>query len=483
MASVNRDIATILGRTEAANPTKAVLTSTADGSGLVVYATPNLLPTSGLTAGDQAFVTSNSRIYISNGSGWYNVALINSTPTFTPAPNATYALSNDLTPTVITLLAQDSDGQVVTYSATDSGMDGIATLSQDSSVFTVTPLTDSAGGNTGTFTITFQATDGIGIASSVSTFTLSFGVTVINNVDLSTGYRIGGYITNAEIDTWGAGTGGNETINGLGLSSDGNYLFLGCDRTTQVGATALEPLITRYDMSTPYDYTSQTVNTGQTVTNWGGDTNFRGMHVSYDGYHIFLCMGGDGLHHFTMSTAWDLTSRSLTQKYHDDGVVCAVNGYIAGFHMNHDGTRAYTAGNSAQGFSTYLTLSTPWDLTTATLRGTYSPPSPFNSTRTLRDIWLSHDGSQVILCNANPNQSTTENLASWDLTTPWILSTATNPVAWPNTQLDVNNGVVGEFSISPQGGGGQGGNNGTIIFSHYSTNQTYQVDIATVSVT
>ena len=147
----------------------------AGAGGVEVYATPSLLPTVGLTAGDQAFVTSNSRLYISNGSGWYNVALINSTPTFTSGPDATYALATDLTPTVITLVAQDSDGQVVTYSATDSGMDGIATLSQDSSVFTITPLTDSAGGNIGSFTITFQATDGIGIASALSTFSLSFG--------------------------------------------------------------------------------------------------------------------------------------------------------------------------------------------------------------------------------------------------------------------------------------------------------------------
>jgi len=185
MASVNRDIAKILGRTEAANTDNVALAS---GSGLTVYATPDLLPTSGLTAGDQAFVTSNNRIYISNGSGWYNVALINNTPTFTSGPAGSYALATDLTPTVITLAAQDSDGQVVTYSATPSGMDGIATLSQDSSVFTVTPLHDSAGGGTGSFTITFQATDGVGIASGVSTFTLSFSINWGTASFTTTGY-------------------------------------------------------------------------------------------------------------------------------------------------------------------------------------------------------------------------------------------------------------------------------------------------------
>ena len=150
--------------------------STAPGIvGTQVYATPALLPTTGLSSGDQAFVTSNQRLYITNGSGWYNVALINSTPTFTTGPASTYALSNDLSATVITLVAQDSDGQTVTYSATDSGMAGIATVSNDSGVFTVTPLTDSAGGTIGTFTLTFQATDGVGIVSALSTFTLSFG--------------------------------------------------------------------------------------------------------------------------------------------------------------------------------------------------------------------------------------------------------------------------------------------------------------------
>ena len=48
MPSKIRDIADILGVTETANTTNAVLTSVADGSGLVVYATLDDLPTSGL---------------------------------------------------------------------------------------------------------------------------------------------------------------------------------------------------------------------------------------------------------------------------------------------------------------------------------------------------------------------------------------------------------------------------------------------------
>ena len=178
-----RDIAKILGVTEAANPTNAVLTSTADGSGgVTVYATKEDLPSSGLTSGDQAYVTANSRFYISNGSGWYNVALINATPSLTIDPTGAIELSTEGATTTITLTATDSDNAVagLTYSVeSDGSFGGLATLSQDSSVFTITPLSEDSA-TTETSTLTFKASDGISFGSGTTTFTLSF-VTVIEN--------------------------------------------------------------------------------------------------------------------------------------------------------------------------------------------------------------------------------------------------------------------------------------------------------------
>ena len=67
--------------------------------GLTVYATPSNLPTSGNSDGDQGFVTSNKRLYIYSGSGWYAVALINASPVYTTSPNASYVLATDGTAT------------------------------------------------------------------------------------------------------------------------------------------------------------------------------------------------------------------------------------------------------------------------------------------------------------------------------------------------------------------------------------------------
>ena len=149
------------------------------------FATIDLLPSTGNDVGDQAFVQATNRLYIWSGSGWYNIALINTTPTWDSGgqPAVTYELSADSpqTATTITLAASDPEGFPITYShVTGGSMDSIATISQDSSVFTITPKTVAQAPDGGTGSITFRATDGVNILPYVSSFTLNF-ITIITN--------------------------------------------------------------------------------------------------------------------------------------------------------------------------------------------------------------------------------------------------------------------------------------------------------------
>ena len=84
------------------------------------FASIDLLPSTGNDVGDQAFVQATNRLYIWSGSGWYNIALINTTPTWDSngQPAATYELSADSpqTATTITLAASDPEGFPITYS-------------------------------------------------------------------------------------------------------------------------------------------------------------------------------------------------------------------------------------------------------------------------------------------------------------------------------------------------------------------------------
>ena len=147
-----------------------------------IYDSADLLPTSGVAVGTQAYVTANQKLYIRATGGWDNVATVNTTPTINSVADAggdssPFDLAKDgSTTTVITITATDSEGFPVTFSAVaNSGFNGLATVAQDSSVFTITPKTEAAATTT-EGTLTFRASDGVNIASEIATFTLTFQI-------------------------------------------------------------------------------------------------------------------------------------------------------------------------------------------------------------------------------------------------------------------------------------------------------------------
>ena len=218
MPSKVRDIAKFVGQTENSNRTNFRLKTSEEAGGLEVYDSLDLLPTSGLSAGDQALVSSNNRLYVSNGSGWYNVALVNATPTLSVSPSGTIALTPG-SATNITVTATDSDNSNATLSlSVESGGDFFkhATLSQDSSVYTITPRSQESAtalGFDGSSTLTFRATDGISQATVQNTFTLSFATTIEYLVVAGGGGGGGGQGSAGNTGGGGGGGGGGVVYN------------------------------------------------------------------------------------------------------------------------------------------------------------------------------------------------------------------------------------------------------------------------------
>lgn len=134
-----------------------------------VYQFISQLPLSGNDAGTLASVSENNRLYIWTGAGWFSVALVNTSPTITTGPDATYSLNTEGTPTVITLAATDPEEVPITwgYSVTSGSLED-ATVTNVDNVFTITP-----GAVGTTFDLTFTASDGVNIATtSASSFTI-----------------------------------------------------------------------------------------------------------------------------------------------------------------------------------------------------------------------------------------------------------------------------------------------------------------------
>jgi hypothetical protein len=167
------------GRTYTYNSAKNKWDTTATevvGPTATVYATVDNLPGSA-TTGDQAFVSGTNRLYIWNGSGWYNIALINTNPSISGA-SSSYTLATDGTATVVSIVASDPEGLPITYSIISDTSGSVATVVQGTGLntnsWTITPSTSNA--DAGTFSLTFRASDGINIASAISSFTLQFSV-------------------------------------------------------------------------------------------------------------------------------------------------------------------------------------------------------------------------------------------------------------------------------------------------------------------
>ena len=213
-----------------------VVSIVGENASMAVYTTAAELPTSGLTAGNQAFISSTGRLYISNSNGWYNIALINQAPYWIEQPDGSYSLSTTGASTIITILAGDSDSTAPTYTVTaDSDFNTIATITTDSegadgTRFIITPI-DSEGGTAvaGSGTVTFIATDGINQASAVSTFSLSFS---LPEPDWA------GNVTEYLYNRATLSLGQNGTYNGedLSFSFDGNYLISGQNRESTSGS-------------------------------------------------------------------------------------------------------------------------------------------------------------------------------------------------------------------------------------------------------
>ena len=140
---------------------------------------PALIAKTGMSAGDQVYLTSNNNLYFYTGTGWYLIATVqNNAPSAITNVNSSYNLNGDGTPTVITAAATDPEGFPLTwsYAITSGSLGSTATISQADNVFTITPGADRA--DEGEFTLAISATDGTnGAVSTTTVLSLFFSIT------------------------------------------------------------------------------------------------------------------------------------------------------------------------------------------------------------------------------------------------------------------------------------------------------------------
>jgi len=273
---------------------KAAGISTNVSFGPTVYDSIGLLPYVGNETGDQAYVSSNNRLYLWDSVGWYNVALINRAPSILSVQDSDgnttpFELSPDGIVTTITISAVDSDGETITYSATGDSdfINGMGSISQAGNEFTITPFgSDSATAESGT--ITFKATDGINISSSINTFTLSFAWVV--DLTQVTYDSVSFSVVNQDTNPYKIAFNENGTkMYMVGASTDAVYQYT---------------LGTAYDLSTAsYDSVSFSVSSQASIpTSIAFNENGTKMYI--------VGRQGPKVFQYTLGTGFDLSTAS-----------------------------------------------------------------------------------------------------------------------------------------------------------------------------
>ena len=428
-----------------------------------VFDTLDSLPTTGLSAGQQAFVNGNNRLYISNGTGWYNLTFVNRTPTWFTEPDATYEITDSATPLVIVAKATDSDNSDVTLvnqSVVSDSAQYMVDVSNDSSVWTFTPKSaDSIGievaaGNltdsNGDFIYTFKWSDGINFVSKAATISYS----------PTGGYSGPSYWSGTRINWNGSGQAIHQYWNGnpatgtqIDLSQNlhppgsyhgapsGSFKF-SPDGTYFVHAGYNQTKTRIYTLNTPWDLTSG--STGYTEYTHPASIKSFDMHISEDGTKYYIAQYNDGLLEHTLSTPWDASTISLVRTVTTQASSNQTGGYygIGGIHLSPNGQKLVL---SSQGTDQILVydLGTPWALTGLTSPYVYTIPG--GSGKRVRGIIASADGMSFFW-----QYTDAETVVAVDVTTAFDLSTTSNAVLSRSVTTD-NNGMGFDIAADASG--------------------------------
>jgi hypothetical protein len=199
------------------------------------------------------------------------------------------------------------------------------------------------------------------------------------------------------------------TLSGAG---DPHDLVIKPDGTKLYVASRASPAgIVEYMMSTPWDIS--TISVSNTFVSSAQETAPYSVHIGDNG-NVFYLYGQttDTVYEYRMSTAWDLSTTSYSgNSYSLTGDPPAGEGTPYNVFLSEDGTYMYTHGIVGD-FLKLHTLSTPWNLSTATFTKDLIdfsgyPTSPFT-------IKPADNGRRIYVCDI-----TNDTIIGYTANNPW----------------------------------------------------------------
>jgi len=216
----------------------------------------------------------------------------------------------------------------------------------------------------------------------------------------------------------------NDSRNDIFLNTDGSKLYI--QSYYDSGNVYQYSLSTDWDISTA-SYASKSLDLSNEST-----TN-HGFFMSPDGSKLYSVSSGDNkIYQYSLSTDWDLSTASYASKYF------LTSSYLStpvGMFINSDGTKLYIQGQYGSCYQ--FTLSTAWDISTA------SSDSKSFTLGGYDDVFWDLSGKTLFGCGGN-------NVYEYPVSTAWDISTAGSVANTYNTNSYTGGSNQGMF-IKPDG--------------------------------
>lgn len=231
------------------------------------------------------------------------------------------------------------------------------------------------------------------------------------------------------------------------IDNNNQYLY------TSASGSLASPLI-RYNYNNSSNISSYTFSKASTgrysfiqdldenITN----TAFRGMSISPDGKKLFI-KGSTYLYEYSLSTPWEVSSATYVQKV----IPPSLFGTGTLFYISPNGRRAHTVSGSTV---YYATMATPWDITTfieSTASSKAMTAGALGSLSPVRGIRMDSSGSRMIIYG-------NRYLISYSISNFDISGASYLGESYYNASLAST--VVYDFDVSPSG---------RVIFLPYTT--------------
>jgi hypothetical protein len=281
------------------------------------------------------------------------------------------------------------------------------------------------------------------------------------------------------------GSNGTETISSVGYSLDNAvYDSKSLDASTQDTSTQglyfkpdgtklfilgnTNDAVYQYSLSTAWDVSTASYDSVSFSVS-SQTTNTVGMTFKSDGTAMYVISGlsPDTVYQYTLSTAWDVSTASYASKSFDVSAQDTVPTDIA---FKTDGTVMYIVGDTGNDINQY-SLSTAWDVSTASyvqrrlLTGETSTP---------RGVQFKSDGTLMYIVASG----TEDAIFQYTLSTAWDISTA----SYDSVSFSVVTQVINAYGLSLSSDGTKiyvNDNGGDVVYQYSTVAYTQTLDLAT----